>query len=145
MTRALCRTTPPEYFYTGDDGNRLALMLCEACPARTDVTCSAGLPDPRPHGVIRAGIAYSEAGYPLGICDCGYPFVTGHGGPNTLCHRCDPPLAWFRLTITYWAEDKGYGAKRIARQLGYHPTSVRQAMAKWGITRNDIPTERTAA
>ncbi|MEU8158005.1 hypothetical protein AB0B94_30500 [Micromonospora sp. NPDC048986] len=54
-------------------------------------------------------------------------------------------MSWFRLTITTWAEEKGYGAKRIARQLGYHPTSVRNAMDKWGITRNDTTSERKAA
>lgn len=70
----LCFTQPPEYWDTGDPGNRLALGLCRVCPLRDGDDCAAGLPDQRPHGVIRAGVAYNERGGVCPTCDrCGYP------------------------------------------------------------------------
>lgn len=74
MTAAgLCQTRPPEFWDTGDPGNRLALALCRVCPARAGETCLAGETDPHPAGVIRAGVAYNERGRVCPVCECGYP------------------------------------------------------------------------
>lgn len=86
--RVLCQGPPSDYWLLGDDGNRLALMLCDVCPRRLGATCNAGLPDPNPHGVIRAAVAYSEAGAPLPRCVCGYPQTEYRGGDVGLCSRC---------------------------------------------------------
>lgn len=45
-----CVTLDPEWWDTGDDGNRLALMLCDLCPG-----CI--LNDPHPYGVIATSTA----------------------------------------------------------------------------------------
>jgi hypothetical protein len=76
--RALCRTLPADWWDVGDDGNRLALALCSACPVLD--RCSAG----RHHGVIRAGVAWSERGERAEICECGYPAL----GIGARCARC---------------------------------------------------------
>ncbi|MEU7771251.1 hypothetical protein AB0C44_07985 [Micromonospora taraxaci] len=107
MKAGLCFTQPPEFWETGDDGNRLALALCRACPLRRGDTCGAGLPDPKPTGVIRAGVAYNERGGVCPICvTCGYPVADlphrrqpeGEG-----CRYCrvPTPKAWSRKA--YWA------------------------------------------
>lgn len=70
----LCFTRPSEHWDTGNPGNRLALALCRVCPLRQGEDCRAGLDDPRPTGVIRAGVAYNERGGRCDICaTCGYP------------------------------------------------------------------------
>jgi hypothetical protein len=86
---ALCRTRPADWWDTGDDGNRLALLLCSVCPGRT--TCSEG--DPEPHGVIRGGVAWSDAGVRLPLCACGRP-----APGRAECYDCDPPA------VRSWAD-----------------------------------------
>lgn len=91
MTRPLCQGPPAEYWHTGDDGNRLALMLCNSCPLRRGMYCDAGLPDPHPHGVVRAGVAYTDEGRALPVCACGYPQTAYLGGDVGPCPRCETP------------------------------------------------------
>lgn len=79
----LCATRPAEWWETGDAGNRLALLLCAACPLR-------GCDDPEPHGVIVNGTAYGDAGEPLAVCHCGYPVQTV-GRPGPCCTWCRVP------------------------------------------------------
>lgn len=144
--RPLCQGPPPEWWETGDDGNRLALMLCRVCPARDGADCNAGLPDPRPHGVIRAGVPHSEAGNALRICDCGYP-AAGQGLDGVrdgTCLRCaPPPLARWRNDITRWVE-QGDSYTAIGRRIGAERTSVRDACRRWGIDRNTTSSRKAA-
>ncbi len=92
----LCATLPPEWWDTEDDGARFALKLCRGCSARRGSECSAGLPDPSPAGVVRAGVAYSDAGKPLPLCPCDYPIIGYRGGTPGRCHRCLPPAPTWR-------------------------------------------------
>jgi hypothetical protein len=88
MADKLCATQPAEHWDTGNNGNRLALLTCDACPA----TQCPPTNDPHPHGVIRAGTAYDDTGRPLPRCHCGYP-NTSHRGPHRpggCCRWCSP-------------------------------------------------------
>ena len=99
MTRALCTTRPADWWDLGDDGNRLALGLCRVCPSLK--RCADG--DPRPHGVIRAAVAFADTGVPLPVCDCGYPHTTYRGGVVTCCTRCRVPAVPLMSRKAYWA------------------------------------------
>lgn len=81
---ALCRGKPADWWETGDGGNRLALTICRACPARP--RCAAAARDEC--GVVRAGIAYSDTGKVLPVCHCGYPQTSYRGGTVTCCPWC---------------------------------------------------------
>lgn len=89
--RALCASRPADWWETGDEGNRLALLLCGVCPQKQ--RCASTAVDE--HGVIRAGVAYGDDGKPLPICRCGYPNRHRQGWRNgyrnPLCHRCKVP------------------------------------------------------
>lgn len=98
----LCETRPAEWWETGDPGNRLALALCRVCPQRRGDDCLAGLPDPKPTGVIRAAVAYNQRGGICPICErCGYPV---HDLPESRwkrspgCTHCrvPTPQSWVR-------------------------------------------------
>lgn len=147
VTRPRCQGPPPEYWDIGDDGNRLALMLCDVCPRRRGTECDAGLADPNPHGVIRAGVPYSEAGNAISICIiCGYPnlgFRDGIIGKG--CPRCaPPPLERFRGDITRMvARGDSYAA--VGRLIGAERTSIRDACKRWGVTRPTTDTDKMAA
>lgn len=101
---ALCVSRPPDWWETGDDGNRLALAICRVCPVREE--CAAG--SLREAGVIRAGVAYTERGKVARICSCGYPDdkLPDPRRTTTLCRRCLPPplRAWRQDRRRYWAE-----------------------------------------
>lgn len=127
MTLGLCQTRPPEHWDTGDGGNRLALALCRVCPLRTGDTCDAGLPDRRPTGVIRAGVAYNQRGGVCPICDrCGYPnddLPDARRPAPPGCRHCRVPLLrnWSRRA--YWA---AYYRRRRDEQAAVIP--VRPAL-----------------
>lgn len=117
MTRALCSGRPPEWWDTGDPGNRLALALCRVCPVRTGTTCQAGEPDPRPAGVIRAAIAYTDRRGVCPICDrCGYPVddLPDSRRQREGCRNCRTPRlrSWDR---TFTAR-RQYQAARYRRR-----------------------------
>lgn len=78
----LCAGRPAQWWWTGDDGNRLALALCRACPLR------ASCVDPDPYGVIVAGVAWSDTGRPLGVCHCGYPQTNQRHADGGCCRWC---------------------------------------------------------
>lgn len=82
--RALCATRPAEWWETGDDGNRLAVLLCGVCPRIK--RCPKDVPEPA--GVVVAGVAYTDAGVALPTCVCGYPCVGYRGGPVRACKWC---------------------------------------------------------
>lgn len=127
MVTRLCVGRPPEWWYTGDDGNRLALAFCRACPFRP--RCPVG--DPRPHGVIRAGFAYTDSGARLPLCVCGYPHVTNNVKPMTRCPRCKlPGLDRFAPDIQRWAA-RGDSGAAMARRVGCAPKSIRDALRRW--------------
>lgn len=86
-----CRGLPSDWWDTGDDGNRLALAICRACPERIGDVCRAGMPDATPTGVVRAGVAYNDRGTALPLCECGYPQVAYAGGTVAPCPRCLVP------------------------------------------------------
>lgn len=112
----LCATRPADWWETGSDGNRLALMLCGVCPAIDRCAAEAG----REAGVIRAGVAYGDNGRPLPMCanGCGYPNRHTRGGRgrwNPLCHRCSVPvLRRWSTRKRYWA---AYYQRRKAVQV----------------------------
>jgi len=98
---ALCRGRDPEWWDFHSDGARLALAICRRCPASAE--CAAE--EPKPLGVIRAGVAYNDEGTVLSLCPtCGYPqHRPGFANPDR-CGRCDvPSLTRWRADITRWA------------------------------------------
>jgi len=120
MTGLLCRSVPAEYFDTGDAGNSLAVRICARCTGCPD-------DDPEPHGVIRHGVAYSDAGKPLPPCsNCGNPNVTFSGGdPSTKrCANCaDPQISIpdARLSRQRWVGKlarRGFTTEQIAAEAG---------------------------
>mgnify|MGYP001574485219 CR=1 FL=1 len=142
MVTRLCVGRPCDWWDLGDDGNRLALAFCYVCPSRT--RCSAG--DPRPHGVIRAGVAYSDAGNPLAICACGYPDTSYRDGRiGAGCPRCAvPPLDVVRPAVEQRAR-VGDSNAALGRRFGADRTTVREALKRWGFERPTHLPERTAA
>lgn len=102
VTGLLCQTRPPEWWETGDPGNRLAIGLCRVCPGREE--CAAGARGEA--GVIRAGVAYLERGGVAEICHCGYPDDrrADYRRSYACCRRCAVPRLrnWSRKR--YWAE-----------------------------------------
>jgi len=88
MERGLCRTRPEDWWEFGDAGNRLALTLCRvACPVLE--ACAAR--DPGSAGVIRAAVAWTNAGKPAAMCPCGRPIVPKPSRISSQCIICDPP------------------------------------------------------
>lgn len=118
---ALCATRPADWWSPEDDGARLALALCQVCPS---IRRCAEL-DPEPHGVIRAGVAYSDTGRALPACpDCRYPLL-GQVGRHVQCGRCDVPrLARWRADILRWRE-QGIGDAAAGRRLGATSEEIR--------------------
>lgn len=123
-----CQTRPADWWEFGDDGNRLAILLCAACPG-----CLFPA-DCHPAGVIVAGRAYDDDGDAHKLCPCGYPAQskpTGHHTKKQLCSRCTPP------EIGLWREHimrrhgRGHRVTDIARYLPFSYDHVRQSLAKW--------------
>ncbi|WP_420123881.1 hypothetical protein [Nakamurella sp.] len=118
----LCATRPADWWDLGDDGNRLALAICRACPALA--TCAADT-TAREAGVIRAGIAYLERGGIAPICQCGYPDDKRADSRRTtvLCRRCHVPQvrAWRQDRRRYWAEY--YRRHQARRATTTNPTT----------------------
>jgi hypothetical protein len=109
----LCETRPPEWWETGDPGNRLAMLLCGVCPARQRCAdTSTG-----EYGVVRAGVAYLDCGRVAPICHCGRPIATYRGRTlSGCCATCRVPTlrAWRQDRRKYWAE---YYRQRKAKGL----------------------------
>jgi hypothetical protein len=133
--KQLCRGRPPEWWTPEDVGARLALALCRACP--TLARCPDG--DPHPHGVIRAAVAYSDAGKPLPTCPCGYPDTAYTGGTITACGRCrvpdvpiPDPVTVRRLAVKLLARG-GLHDQRIAAELGVSRRTARALRYQVGV------------
>jgi hypothetical protein len=136
---ALCEPLPFDYWITGDEGNRLAMGICRRCTGCPDN-------DPRPHGVIRRGVAYSDAGKVLPICpNCGQPNVGYRGGEAGLCSTCAvpdiaiPSAGGDRLSrIARMVEEK-LTDTQIGADLGLKPETVRKLRRTYGIRRQAGP------
>ncbi|GAA0495127.1 hypothetical protein Ade02nite_19160 [Paractinoplanes deccanensis] len=135
MTTELCRGRPSEWWWTGDDGNRLATMICRRCTSCPD-------DDPSPHGVIRRGVAYSNAGRPLPPCpSCDAPNTSYRGGAVRPCDRCAvpnvpiPDLAGSREAQIAGSVARGLTDRQIGAQLGLEAETVRKLRRTYGIRR----------
>lgn len=122
MTRELCRGLPPEYWDVADDGARLGLAICKRCPAKA--TCPAG--DPKPMGVIRAGVAFADDGTVYPPCpSCGYPQIGRVSTAPDRCVRCDlPPVSKWRTDVLRWVAD-GVSVEEAGRRIGATPREIR--------------------
>jgi hypothetical protein len=132
VTAALCAGRPPEFWWTGHQGNRLALAICRRCTACPDN-------DPEPHGVIRRGVAYSDAGKPLPLCSaCGGPNVGYNGGDPSLkvCAGCavpDLPLPKWRASRNRWLVGlvaRGFTARQAGAQAGLTRSAVEKVLVR---------------
>ena len=145
--KPLCFGRPHEWWETGDGGNRLAIALCKACPMRYGTECHAGMPDPSPVGVIRAGIPYSDNGAALPLCpSCGYPNTAYRGGKNSLCATCQPPTVSVvanRQLVTDLFKS-GVDTGRIAARIGAKPAAVKSACVRWNLNRATYPAKAAA-
>ncbi len=148
--RAACVRRPADWWDFGDGGNRLALMICSICPVQQE--CARE--DPEPAGVVRAGVAWTDAGNPAEICPCGYPVVPKPGPRQVVatCSTCTVPkvpipprrrghkpgtppghIVRHLSTIRQMADD-GYGDNDIARRIGCTPRGVRNVRSKHRIS-----------
>lgn len=137
MPDKLCQGKPPEWWEPTDQGARLALTLCRACPFLT--RCPTG--DPTPHGVIRAAVAYGDTGKPLPVCPCGYPvadYTGGTAGPCTRCRTPDVPIpdpaAVRRRAVLLLVRD-GACDRTIAAQMKMSRRTVKNHRYAAGIRR----------
>jgi hypothetical protein len=148
MTRELCSTLPPDWFEPASDGARHALGICRSCPSRGGCLVK----DPTPHGVIRAGNAYSDTGRILPICsNCGYPDVGYRGGDVTVCRRCavpDVPIpadrGAGRLARIAQLVSDGQTDEQIAAEFGMAKESLRKLRTRHGIRRRRGPARQAA-
>jgi hypothetical protein len=132
---ALCVRLPAQWWETGDGGNRMAIGICGRCTGCPD-------DDPKPHGVIRRGVAYSDAGNVVPICpNCGHPNVDYRGGDPGLCSGCAVPdiaipsaLGDRRSQITQMVGQR-LSDEQIAASLGLAVDSVRKLRLSFGIRR----------
>lgn len=123
---ALCVGQDPELWTTGDDGNHLAVMICRLCSG-----CPDRDRDPVPHGVIRHGVAHSDAGVALPDCDrCGFPVTDFRGGGLPRCRSCADPEIWIpdpvlmRQSQVRTLARLGLSDRDIAEQTGFAVKSV---------------------
>lgn len=124
---ALCATLPTEWWTEfGDDGNRLAIAICQVCP---------GCPrqDPKPHGVIVEGVAYLDDGRPAPVCDdCGFPFA------GRWCGRCSAPVrawpadGWSRYQRVRVLASEGLNNTEIGARVGMTGRAVTHLRAYHG-------------
>ncbi len=134
---ARCAGKPLDWFTPADDGARLALALCRPCP----LLAACPSYDPDPHGVILAGVPYSDAGLPLPLCRCGYPVADHRGVTASACPRCrvpdvpiPDPTALRRRRVEILARaDTPDG--QIALRLGVSAKTVRNDRLAAGIRR----------
>jgi hypothetical protein len=82
--RALCRTRPADWWDVPNDGNRLAIGLCQVCPVRS--RCAET--DTEPAGVVRGGVAYRDTGERAQVCPCGRPIPRRRDSGD--CYQCVP-------------------------------------------------------
>lgn len=105
--RRLCVGRPAEWWETDNDGARLALDICSVCPGLA--SCDRG----RRWGMVQAGVAWNELGFPAGICACGYPLpVSREGVERSQCFRCRP-----RQNLTVPCRRPGNRAAHVAALL----------------------------
>lgn len=133
MTRQLCRGLPADWWEPASDGARLAMAICRRCPSLDG--CEAG--DPKPHGVIRAGIAYSDAGRVLPPCSaCGGPNSTYSGGDPSVkvCGGCvvpQVPIPNVLRTRQAWMvalAKRGFTARQVAEETGASRSTVERVL-----------------
>ncbi len=136
VTPAVCGGRPPEWWETGDGGNRLALLLCGACTGCPDN-------DRRPAGVIRNGAAYNDDGEKLANCACGYPTTISveqraknrrRRNPDyePVCARCRPiPVAIYRHEILKRIKNRTMTVSEVARWQGVNPTNISRLIKQW--------------
>ena len=117
QSRQLCRGLPPEWWYIGDPGNRLAIGLCRVCPALPD--CLAG--DPRPCAIIRAATAYDGASKAIPLCPrCGYPMGVTSRVKHT-CSHCSVPKVQIPLPLPeVWRHGNLHRATNARATRRYH-------------------------
>lgn len=138
-----CQTRNPEWWETGNDGNRLALMLCRICTGCPDN-------DPRPTGVIRSEVAYGDDSKPRGQCACGYPAEAPIPDPaknpriragHTIvqpCRRCQlPGIERYREAIIRW-RDRGDSYTTIAKRIAFSPDHVSMKYREWTADREAV-------
>lgn len=140
MSRALCRTRPAEWWWTGDDGNRLALLICSACPVVDRCTGD------EPHGVIVGGVAYDDHGERLGLCGCGRPVPYP---VRAFCYTCVPsqrtvvPAVKRRgrprkldqhLVAVVELLGQGLAPTGVAKRLGLPGSTVRWWVKRYGLS-----------
>ena len=132
---ALCAGRDPDWWTTGDPGNRLAVMICRRC-----TSCPGD--DPTPHGVIRQGVAYSDTGIALPACsNCGAPNAAYLGGPAEFsrCDTCATPNTWtpdartLRRRHVVALTLRGLPTAVIAEEAGVAVGSVHRIRADAGI------------
>lgn len=139
VTPRPCETRPEDWWEFGDDGNRLAVLLCATCPGCLFVT--AGQPRGvvthwNPRGVIVDGVPYDDHGRRHALCPCGYPSVNPadrhrNSTKSQPCKRCKLP------DISLWRDyierrrRAGDTLPAIARTVPFTLEHIRLNAAKW--------------
>lgn len=149
MTRPLCAGQDPDWWTPADPGASLAIAICRRC-----VGCPVD-DDPTPHGVIRRGVAYSDAGAVIPPCStCGRPNTAYSGGDPTAkrCPLCaDPTIAIPKVTASKYRwvvklGDRGFSNKEIGAEAGISPVLAARVRARHARSEQTSPVdEREAA
>lgn len=133
MTGLLCVGRPPEWWWTGNPGNSLAVAICRRCEGCPDN-------DPAPHGVIRHGNAYADSGIVLPTCpNCDRPNSAYRGGEAGLCKSCAvpdvsiPSCRGDRNQQIAQLVGRGLNDTAIGFDLGLRPESVRRRRQNMGL------------
>lgn len=138
--RPLCVGRDPDWWTPASEQARLAMRICSVC-----VGCPVD-DDPAPHGVIRHGIPYSDAGKVVPLCpNCARPNVDYRGGELGLCRACAvpdvpiPSARGDRDTQIVALTGQGLSDAAIGAQFGLKAESVRKIRRRIGCRRKAAP------
>lgn len=126
---ALCVGRDPEWWTPEHEQARLAMLICARCTG-----CPGN--DDAPHGVIRHGVAYSDAGRVLPVCGCGRPCPDYAGGTPRCAWCADPKVSTPRVgeSRARWMvklSARGLSNAQIGAQAGIGARTVAEARYRW--------------
>lgn len=122
---ALCVGRDPEMWTPESDLARLAMAICRRCTGCPDN-------DPKPHGVIRRAVPYSNTGRPMSVCPtCGYPQPGDASHHPDRCPRCDlPALTRFAADLASW-HAAGLTDRQAGARIGASSEQVRDTRRRY--------------
>lgn len=138
-----CQIRDPEWWTTGNAGNAAAINLCKTACRFID-GCPAS--NPRPVGLIVAGVPHNDRGKPVKVCQkCGHPLAQRPGTRRGAACMCQNVASHHKTIMKMRRRGATFGD--IATVIGFHEKTVRvyyqevnarrtaERLAKAGITK----------